>query len=156
MIDRREDDQVDPITGIPVSAAHEAIYTHIEESCEKIIVHQEELHKAHLVERHHPSLNKIAAELGQTPTQLMAGFIRSIQTSVRVVEALDGPLVTDLDGKEQRRPEEGLIFKVEDIQTQLSNGIKHKAELSRAQWVFAGIATTALASIAVALIGSLL
>jgi hypothetical protein len=160
MPERREDDKIDPITGIPVSAAHQAIYEHIDISCEKVMEHQTKLHRQsdeqheqHIRERHHPPLNEIAHQLNQTPTQLMEGFIRAMQTSDRVVDALDGPLIKGLDGIEHRDSENGMIAQVKDMQAQLHNGIKHKAELTKAQYALAVAAIGALATIAAALIG---
>lgn len=159
MTDRREDDKIDPITGIPISAAHEAIYTHIDESCSKVIANQTKLHadadqkhEQHIKERHHPSLNEIAKGLGQTPTQLMSSFVSSMQTSERIVEALDGPLLLGLDGVERRQLDKGMIAQMNDMQLQLRNGVKHKAELTTAQWTVASAGVTALGAIAVALI----
>lgn len=160
MPERREDDQIDPITGIPISAAHQAIYEHIDTSCDKVMEHQEELHRKsdeqheqHIRERHHPPLNEIARQLNQTPTQLMEGFIRAMQTSDRVVDALDGPLIMGLDGIEHRDTENGMIAQVRDMQYQLRNGVRHKAELTKAQYALAVAAIGALATIAGALIG---
>lgn len=160
MPERREDDQMDPITGIPVSAAHQAIYNHLDEckdelldGQQKVVADIEAWHDQHIDERHHPPLNEIAAQLGRNPTQLMQDFIRSMQTSERVVDALDGPIVRGLDGVEHRVVEDGMIHQMKDIQLQMSNGIKHRAELSKSQYALAIAAIGALATIAAALLG---
>lgn len=160
MTDRREDDQLDPITGIPVSAAHEAIYAHIGECKEDLLVAHQSMvdeidarYDTHIRERHHPPLNEIAEGLGKTPGELMSSFIRSIEISDRIVDALDGPEISNLDGTTHREPKDGMIWQVKDVQTQLRNGVMHKRAWTTGQWTFAGTALTVLGGILAVLIG---
>lgn len=163
--ERRIDDLVRP-DGEPISAAHQAIYAHIGECAIEIRAGQEKMHREmeerlskvhsdHLLEHHHPSIKAIAESMGRTPSELMIEFVEVLPLIPRVVEALDGPEITLLDGTLDRRHEEGLLWQTKDIQKQMRNGIKHKAEMSKAQIAFAGTALTALVTIAAALIGKI-
>jgi hypothetical protein len=155
MPDRRLDDMVDD-NGEPMSEAHQALMRKVEACKDELIADHDDklrqLEDRHNEKRHHPPLNEIAKQLGQTPTQLMEGFIRSMKTSERIVDALDGPLVKGLDGVEHRVTDEGMISQMKDMQFQLRNGVRHKAHLTTGQWTFAGTLLTVLGGIFIALI----
>ena len=156
---RRADDMVDA-NGEPISEAHKAIYAHIGECKQELLDKHDAMIDTvtqrainlHVDNMHHTSLIDLAKQTGRTPEQLMQAFVTSIDISERVVTALDGPTVKQIDGTVTRNKEDGLIFQVADMRADMKNGIKHKAVVTGPQWVFLGTLITALATIAVALI----
>jgi hypothetical protein len=157
MPERRLDDRVDG-NGDPMSPAHAALMEKVETCKQELIADHanklSEMEDRHNEERHHPPLNEIAKQLGKTPTELMGSFITSMQTSERVVDALDGPLVEGLDGHKHRVEEEGVIWQMKDMQDQMKNGIVHKAKLTIPQWTFLGVLVSGIFGILIALINS--
>ena len=151
MPDRREDDLTTP-GGEPVSAAHASIYRHISECRDEMIEELHNMGEEHLRTHHHPPVTEMAKKLGRTPTQLMTDFIDVVVVSRRVVDALEGPEVTGLDGAVQRKTEDGLIDKVDSVVATLGNGVKHKFEITKLQYAFAGTLVVTLGTIAVALL----
>jgi hypothetical protein len=155
MENRRADDKVNG-EGEPISAAHQAIYEHITQCRDEIIADRGRISKERIDEHeklhHHPPLSKLAADVGKSPTQLMREFIAAAEVSGRVVDALEGPEVTNIAGESHRAEESGLVWQVADIQSQMSNGVRHKAELSKGQWTAITALITALGTIAVGLV----
>jgi hypothetical protein len=146
----RADDQTEPM-----SPAHQEIYEAIEACRQEIRQDLAGWREQHLNERHHPELRRIASKIGMTPTELVTSFLKTADTVPRIVDFIEGPCVELVDGTVERDRDKGAIRWMERIDEKLDNGIKHKVSLTPAQWTFAGTAITALATIAVAMIGNL-
>ena len=151
MPERREDDLVGS-DGEPVSAAHAAIYLHISECRDEMIEELHRMDEEHLRTHHHPPVSDIAKQMGRTPTQLMTDFIDVVVVSRRVVDALEGPEVLKIDGSTYRKSGEGIIHKVNSIEKNMSNGVRHKLEITKLQYGMVGTFLTVLGTIAVALL----
>jgi AraC-like DNA-binding protein len=155
MEERREDDWVG-LDGEPLSSAHKAIFEKIEQCKVEIMADRGRisaeavaLHEKH---HHHPPLAKLASDAGKQPEQLMREFIAAAEVSARVVDALEGEQVKQIDGSLKRNAQTGLVWKVNSIEKQMSNGVRHKVEISKLQYTLVGTTVAALATIAVALI----
>ena len=154
MEQRREDDMVDN-EGQPVSPAQQAIWDEIKTTKAEVVNCIEKSNrrtrKDHEDEHHHPALT----------AELMTDLIGSVAVSKRVVDALEGPLKTTLDGRTIRIKEEGMISQVQDIRveikevkTEMKNGVKHRAELTKGQYGLVIAVIGLLGTIAAALLGS--
>ncbi len=155
MPDRRVDDLVND-EGEPISLAHKAIYEYIGECKKEIIADRgrvsAEAVAAHVAEHHHPSLAELAHQQGKTPTELMEELMGAAQMNRRIIDALEGKEVQRLDGRVTRDKDTGLIFQVAEIREEMKDGVKHKAELTKAQWGVVTAAVISLGTIAAALV----
>jgi len=114
MPDRREDDKIDPITGIPVSAAHEAIYTHIDDSCAMVMKHQdriiEDFEVRHIGERHATLIaGETAKEVKEAAADMktiMPGLLDFIYGPPKIDPVTNEPLI-DADGHYFRNEQKG-------------------------------------------------
>lgn len=112
----------------------------------------EEVMDRHEMERHHPSILELAKELGRNPTELIESFINTVDTTRLVVDALEGPSDQHLDGTAYRKTEQGLVYKINDMQEQLQNGVKHQWKPTIGQYTMMAGLLTALGTIAAALL----
>ena len=113
-------------------------------------------YEKHLDRQHHPPLEELAEAEGLSPEEMVSGFVQSVATTSRIVNFIEGPPVTHLDGSIHHdhskgsserlgRLEAGMVR----VENQLHNGLKLKLGIKEKAliWVAAigGVATVVAA-----------
>jgi hypothetical protein len=134
MTDRREDDQIDPITGIPLSAAHQAIYAHLDDCKEELLeAHDqmlEEFETRHVASRHHPAMTDMFP--GETPEKIVRSLVDMSNDFNVLADVVLGTRKTKFEGG--GRQEDGWDHKIEDLYQKLGNGQAIKVKLPASVW----------------------
>ncbi|TNF82063.1 MAG: hypothetical protein EP299_01705 [Acidobacteria bacterium] len=134
MPERREDDHIDPVTGIPLSAAHQAIYEHLDDCKEELIEHHdkmlEEFEKKHIDDRHHPAMTDMFP--GQTPEKIVRSLVDMSNDFNTLADTVLGTRRTPFEGG--GRNDDGWDHKIEDLYAKLGNGQPVKIKLPPALW----------------------
>jgi hypothetical protein len=75
---------------------------------------------------------QLASELKQVRQEIVEHVHPEV---VRIIDLLEGPCETHLDGSTTRNHGEGIVQQVKDVKRMVANGVKVKQSLATADWV---------------------
>ena len=91
---KRIDDLVNG-DGVPVSAAHQSLYDHLDDCKVEILTHVDSVMAIHVKERHHLSMTDLLADSRLTPETLITSVIAMYEIVPGLTDFVYGPPLVD-------------------------------------------------------------